>query len=129
MDTFLHWIGAYNVVGPVVLMLMHRDAVADLVLRRATETVTVPFVHGMGSRMWLWWAASTNLFMGVIMVRAASWPPDVQREVIAGAVCVYAIMLAVLVVAHRAGGMGRGVWVTYGLWVAQIAWGVATLVR
>ena len=72
-------------------MAMHDDRVADFFLRRAAEVVPAPYRHEGYARMWLWWAATTNLFLGVVMVRAARWPVDILREVTLGAVGVYAI--------------------------------------
>jgi len=91
VEDFLRWVGAYNVLGALLLMLMHFDRVADVALRVVTEVVPQPYRHEGYARMWLWWAAMTNLFLGVVMVRAADWPPSVQREVIVCAIGVYLI--------------------------------------
>ncbi|MBK9752400.1 MAG: hypothetical protein IPO88_02630 [Nannocystis sp.] len=80
MSGFLFWIGAYNALGAFIVMAMHFDGVADAVLRRATEVVDRPYHHEGYARMWMWWAAMVNLFMGLVMVRAAGWPAAVQRE-------------------------------------------------
>ncbi len=127
MTDFLLWVGSYNLLGAGLLMAMHHDRVADFVLRRATEIVSVPFVHGAWSRMWLWWAAAVNLFLGAVMVRAGRWPVEVQREVVLGAVVVYVVMYVVLAWGGRGPRFGRGVWVTHALWLAQIGWGAWTL--
>jgi hypothetical protein len=124
MITFLRWIGAYNVLGAFVLMAMHDDRVADFFLRRATEDVTAPYRHEGYARIWLWWAAMTNLFLGVVMVRAVHWPTDVQREVTLGAVGVYFICWVAVLVGMRRPRYGRGVYALHALWLAQIGWGL-----
>ena len=58
METFLRWIGLYNVFGAAFLMLMHFEPVADFILRRGTEIVPLPYKHegsrvcGFGGRPW-----------------------------------------------------------------------------
>lgn len=124
MRSFLLWIGGYNVLGAFVLLAMHDDRVADLMLRRATEIVSAPFRHEGHARMWLWWAAMTNLFLGVIMVRAASWPAAVQRDVTLAAVGVYAVLWLAVLVGLRGPRYGRGRYALHPLWLGQIAWGL-----
>jgi hypothetical protein len=124
MSTFLLWIGAYNVLGAFALMAMHDDRVADLVLRRGTEIVRAPYRHEGHARMWLWWAAMTNLFLGVIMVRASRWPAEMQRDVTLGAVGVYAIGWVAVLVGMRAPRYGRGRYALHPLWLGQMAWGL-----
>lgn len=128
MATFLTWIGWYNVLGAALLAAMHFEPVADFLLRRATEIVAEPYAHGPFGRLWLWWAAAANLFLGAAMVRAASWDIATQREVVVGALGVYAVMFVVLLVGGRGAKFGRGIWITAALWLAQLGWGVASLV-
>jgi hypothetical protein len=124
METFLWWIGLYNVVGAPVLAAMHYERFADFMLRRGTEVVAEPYTHGRFGRMWLWWAASTNLFLGAVMMLATRWPPGAQREVSFGVIGVYAAMYLVVIFGARGPRYGRGVYTLYALWLAQIAWGV-----
>jgi hypothetical protein len=124
MASFLLWIGAYNVLGSLVLMAMHSERVAELVLRRGTEIVPGPYRHEGFARMWLWWAAGTNLFLGVVMVRALAWPLAVQREVTLLAVGVYALLWLVAVAGLRRPRYGRGIYALHPLWLGQIGWGL-----
>ena len=127
MSTFLFTIGAYNLVGAIVLAAMLADPVLDLVLRRLTEVATAPVAHGPWSRLWLGWAAAVNLFLGFVMLRAAAWPAALQREVTAAALAVYLLMTALLVAGARRPGLGRGLWITLALWLAQLGWGAWAL--
>lgn len=127
MRTFLTYIGWYNLLGPVLLFAMQSEHVADGVLRRGTEFVARPYTHGEYGRMWLWWAGAANGALGFIMVRAARWAPTMQRDVIVAALGVYVVLYVAMAVGARAPKYGRGVWVTHGLWVVQIAWGLYAL--
>jgi len=129
MTNFLFWIGAYNILGSLVVMGMHYDAVADFVLRRVTEVLPGPYRHEGFARMWLWWAAMTNLFLGAVMVRAASWPPGVQREVTILACGVYLIGWLCVVFGMRRPRYGRGIYALHPLWLGQIAWGLWAMWR
>jgi hypothetical protein len=125
MAAFLWWIGLYNLFGSLVLAAMHQRAFADFMLRRATEVIAEPYEHGAFGRLWLWWAAATNAFLGAIMIRAATWPAPQQRDVAVGAIGVYAIMYVVVIVgARRPKYSPRGVAALHVLWLAQIGWGV-----
>ena len=124
MRSFLLWIGAYNVLGAFVLMAMHDDRVADFLLRRGTVIVTAPYRHEGHARMWLWWAAMTNLFLGAVMVRATRWPTEIQREVTLAAVGVYAVLWGAVIIGMRAPRYGRGRYALHPLWLGQIAWGL-----
>lgn len=123
MATFLTWIGLYNALGGLLLMGMHFDRVADFVLRKGTEIVPEPYAHLGYSRMWLWWAAMTNLFMGVVMWRAAAWPVEIQREVTLYAIGVYFIGWMCVVIGCRKPRYARGIYALHPLWLGQIAWG------
>ena len=124
MGAFLFWIGAYNAFGSILLMIMHFDVVADVVLRRATEVVAEPYRHEGFARMWMWWAAMTNLFMSAVMIRAAGWPAFVQREVTLFAVGVYLIGWLCVVFGMRRPRYGRGMYSLHPLWLGQAGWGV-----
>ena len=123
MADFLLWIGLYNVLGVLILMAMHHEGIADFILRRSTEIIAEPYTHGSFGRMWLWWAATTNAFLGAVMLLSLRWPEAVQREVVVGVVAVYVVMWVVLLVGGRGPRFGRGVYVCHGLWISQIAWG------
>jgi hypothetical protein len=76
--------------------------------------------------MWLWWALTSNLALGAIMVQAARWPHDVQQGITVSVISVYAIMgFVTLVAALRPGDRWRayGINATLVLWIAQIGWG------
>lgn len=123
MSGFLFWIGAYNALGAVIVMAMHFDVVADVVLRRVTEVVEQPYRHEGYARMWMWWAAMVNLFMGLVMVRAAGWPAAVQREVAVLAVGVYIFGWLCVVFGLRRPRYGRGIYALHPLWLGQAGWG------
>lgn len=127
MSDFLLWIGAYNALGAVLVMAMHSEAVADGVLRRVTEVIERPYRHEGLARMWMWWAAMVNLFMGVVMVRAAGWPVAVQREVTALAIGVYVFGWLCVVVGMRRPRYGRGIYALHPLWLGQAGWGAWAL--
>jgi hypothetical protein len=127
MHAFLLWIGLYNAFGSLVLMAMHHPKVADWVMRKGTEMAAEPYEHGKFGRLWLWWAATTNLFLGIVMMLATRWPADVQREITIAVLVVYALMYVVCTIGGRRPHWGRGVWSLHFLWPAQMAWGVWAL--
>lgn len=125
MSSFLLWIGLYNLLGSLVLMAMQDVRVADWVMRKGTEMVAEPYEHGRFGLLWLWWAATSNAFLGAIMVLATRWPAEAQREVVIGVVVVYAIMYVVCAIGgRRRPPWGRGVVSLHVLWPAQMGWGV-----
>jgi ABC-type iron transport system FetAB permease component len=127
VDDFLWWIGLYNALGSLLLMAMSDVRVAGWVLRKGTEMVAEPYEHGRFGKLWLWWAATTNLFMGAVMVLASRWEVAAQREVTIAAVVAYAIMYGVILVGGRKPPWGRGVASLHVLWPAQMAWGLWAL--
>ena len=130
MSSFLWWIGLYNLLGSLVLMLMHHPRIADWVMRKGTEMTSEPYEHGRFGRLWLWWAATTNSFVGAVMMLATRWPVDVQREVCIAVIVVYAIMYVVAIIGgRRRPPWGRGVLSIHVLWPAQMAWGVWALLH
>jgi len=129
MSRYLLWIGAYNITGSVVLLLCLRDSIADFVLRRATYMVTAPYVHGDFSRLWMLWAASVNLGLGVIMMFAARWDVQPQRVVTAVSVAGYVVIVIAAISASHDPKWGPGIYVGYVLWFAQIAWGSWAFMR
>lgn len=128
MVDFLLWIGLYNLLGPLLLVAMHDERIADAVLRRGTEIVGEPYTHGRFGRLWLWWAATVNAFLGAIMVLATRWPSTAQREVCVAVLVVYVAMYAVCAIgARRRPPWGRGALSIHILWPAQIGWGAWAL--
>ncbi len=125
MVDFLFWIGLYNLLGSVVLFTMHFEYIADWVMRRGTEVVVVPYRHGPFTRLWLWWAASANAFMGAVMMLATRWPATAQREVCIGVIALYGVMYVVCAIGSRKRPpWGRGALSIHVLWPPQIAWGI-----
>jgi hypothetical protein len=41
MTSFLWWIGWYNFLGSLVLVLMYHERIADVLLRKVTEVATL----------------------------------------------------------------------------------------
>lgn len=123
MRNYLFWIGLYNLVGALVMMAMLSERCADLLLRRATEIITTRYTHGEYGKLWLWWASTTNAFLGGVMCCAVAWPQEAQQQVIVGSMGVYALMYGALVIGGRAPRYGRGVVVAHVLWLAQLGWG------
>jgi hypothetical protein len=128
VNAFLWGIGLYNALGSLLLMLMNNQRVADWVLRKGTEMIIEPYEHGRFGQLWLWWAATANLFMGVIMVLATRWPSAAQRELTIVVLAVYAIMYVVVIVGGRRPPWGRrGVMSLHVLWPGQMAFGLWAL--
>ena len=128
MHQFLLYIGIYNVAGSLLLMLFNSEKVADSILRKYTEIISEPYLHGPFGRLWLWWAASSNLCLGMIMIIASRWNEHVQREVILIAIGTYLIMYFVMIIGGKKPKYGRGLIVTHVLWVLQISWGIWSLI-
>lgn len=129
MSDFLLWIGLYNLIGSIMLMAMHFEKIADILLRRATEIIAEPYLHGAYGRLWLWWAATMNLFVGVVMLLATRWEKVVQQEIILAVVGIYVLMYLVMVFGGRKPKYGSGIYVTHVLWLIQIVWGIYTFLH
>lgn len=129
MNDYLFYIGWYNLIGAVLIASLHVESFAKTFLNKVTEIALYPYEHGKFGKMWLWWAASANFFLGYIMLRSASWPIEIQQDITVASLIVYAIMFLVLIVGGRQPTFGRGVYVTYFLWIAQIAWGMFALIQ
>lgn len=127
MESFLLWIGLYNVVGPIVLAFMHHEPTADFMLRKATEVIAEPYSHGKFGRLWLWWAATSNAGLGVVMVMASRWPEHIQAQVTAAALGVYVAMYLVMLFGARKPRYARGIYVVHALWLGQMAWATVGL--
>ena len=123
MTHFLLYIGLYNILGAFLMMSMHSEKIADSLLLKFTEIIAQPYVHGPFGRLWLWWVATTNLFLGAIMLLATRWEPWIQHEICLAVVGVYVIMYLVMIIGGSQPKYGRGIYVTYVLWFLQIAWG------
>lgn len=130
MDDFLLWIGAYNILGALVLPFLTREALAERVLGKWLQVLAVPYSHGEHGPFWIYWAAITNLFLGVVMVIASRWSGEPQEVVTAAAVGVYVLSLLLGLGAMRSPRYKRAnVGWTLTLWVAQAAWGAYALWR
>jgi len=123
MSQYLFWIGAYNVIGALMLTCCLHEGTADLVLRRMTYMVSEPYVHGAFSRLWMLWAASVNLALGVIMMYASRWELEAMRVVTLASIFGYAVVLAAAIWVRGDPKWGPGLYVGYALWIAQIGWG------
>jgi hypothetical protein len=126
VSSFLWWIGLYNVVGSVALVLSLHEKLAEQALVKIFQVIVAPYSHGRHGRMWIWWALTSNLALGAIMVQAAHWPHEVQQGVTASVIGVYGIMAVVIAIAAvRPGDRWRayGIVATLVLWSAQISWG------
>lgn len=124
MHQFLLYIGIYNLVGALLLMFLNNEKLADILLRKYIEIVNEPYSHGAFGRLWLWWAASSNLFLGLIMILATRWEEKAQKEVIIMTLITYLIMYVVMIVGAKKPKFGRGIITTHFLWIIQIAWGL-----
>lgn len=126
MTGFLWYIGWYNTVGPLILIAFLNPKFAETMLVKVVQVAIAPYSHGTHGGVWIWWALTSNIGLGAVMVQAASWPVEMQRGVTAAVIGVYAVMLLVVVAAAiRPADRWRryGIWSTIGLWVAQIGWG------
>ena len=129
MPQFLFWIGAYNIIGALILACCLHEGTADLVLRRMTYMVSEPYVHGAFSRTWMLWAASVNLSLGVIMMYASKWDIQAMRVVTLASVFGYVVVLGAAIMVKGDPKWGPGLYVGYVLWIAQIGWGVWGVVK
>jgi hypothetical protein len=123
MDAFLLWIGLYNLTAPLLFVpMLFSERFADLVLRRATEIIAEPYTHGPFGRMWLLWVTVANTGLGALMLLARAWPTEAQRHVATVILGVYAFMWLGMLLGARGPRWGRGVYITHGLWLVQMAW-------
>ncbi len=126
MSSFLWWIGLYNAIAPLALVLFLNEKLAEKALVKVFQVILAPYSHGRHGQMWIWWSLTSNLGLGLIMVQAASWPREAQQGVTASVIAVYAIMAVVITIAAiRPADKWRayGIVATLVLWIAQIAWG------
>ena len=128
MQDFLFWIGMYNVLGALLLMLLNSQKISDSILRKYTEIINEPYSHGPFGRMWLWWAATSNLFLGMVMVLSLRSSLLAQKEVIILVLMTYILMYFVMVFGGKKPKYGRGIYVTHILWLAQITWGLSIFI-
>jgi len=127
MTTFLWIIGSYNLLGAFVMVAMQRERFADTVLRKVTQILAEPYSHGPSGRMWLWWAAIAQVFIGGVMLLATAWPMEAKQGVTAMVLVVYISMHLVLLLGARAPKYGSGIYVTHVLWIIQEAWAFLAL--
>ncbi|BAZ40569.1 hypothetical protein NIES4101_65300 [Calothrix sp. NIES-4101] len=66
-------LGFWNIIGSIFLYLMLNQKLADNILRKWTEIITQPYEIGKYGSLWLLWAATTNIFFGVINIFAINW--------------------------------------------------------
>ncbi len=127
MHDFLLWIGFYNLLGALVLPAFAiSPAFADRFLSTWIEVTTPPYDHGRHGPLWVWWSASVNLFLGVVMILATRWPAAIQAEVCFSVVAVYALMWLVTILALRSPHYNRRglLAVILVMWPAQMVWGL-----
>tara|TARA_B100000676_G_C17334745_1_gene463156 strand:+ start:130 stop:531 length:402 start_codon:yes stop_codon:yes gene_type:complete len=124
MTLFLWVIGIYNLLGAFLLIAMQRERVANVVLHTATRILTEPYTHGPSGRMWLWWAAIAQIFIGGIMLLATGWPMAVAQGVTAMVLVVYVGMHLVMLLGAKPPKYGSGIYVTHVLWILQEIWAV-----
>lgn len=105
-------------------MTLNSEKLADSLLRKYTEIINQPYAHGPFGRLWLWWAASANLFLGFIMILSRRWGDSAQKEVILLVTTTYIIMYLVMIFGGKKPKYGRGIIVTHALWLLQIVWGI-----
>lgn len=129
MAEFLLWIGLYNALGALLLpALAIWPRFADRLLSTWVEISVPPYDHGAHGALWVWWAASVNAFLGVVMLLATRWDAFIQREVILAVIGVYLAMWAVAIAALRSPRYNRrGLYaVILVMWPAQMIWGLWT---
>jgi len=126
MRPFLLYIGAYNAIGSLVLLLFLSQRKAELVLGKYLQVLARPYDHGTYGPLWVLWSMMTNLGVGVAMVLASRWPhADPQRDIALVAIGVYAIGLIMAFAGLRSANYRKsGILACIVLWIAQIAWGV-----
>ena len=128
MTVFLFYIGLYNVLGALLLVSLNSQKLSETLLRKYTEIINEPYSHGPFGRMWLWWAATSNLFLGLTMVISSRWPKEIQKEIIVLVLITYSLMYTVMLFGGKKPKYGRGIYVTHILWLSQIAWGLYTII-
>ena len=125
MTSFLFWIGLYNFTSVLLVAFAIWPSFADRFLSQWIEVTVPPYDVGRHGALWVWWSATSNLFLAAIMMLASRWPAEVQREVIYAVVAVYGLMLVPAVAALGSRDYNRrGIFAVFFLWPAQIAWGI-----
>lgn len=119
---FFLTIGYWNLIGSIALYFMLNPAIADKVLRQWTETITQPYDNGQYGSIWLIWAATTNVFFGVINLFAVHWETATKVIIIGCDGFVYGIFLLAMIVTRKNAFYGRGMDVTSVLSIVWIIW-------
>lgn len=130
MHSFLWWIGAYNALGSLAVLVCLRQRWGETLLGKWLQVLAEPYDHGAHGALWVWWAATANLFLGLVMMAATRWPATAQREVTWLVLGLYVVMLLVAVASLWSPRWRRkGVAACLVLWPAQIAWGAVALLE
>ena len=74
VEWFFPVVGWYNLGGALVLLLLLAPARAEWVLGKLLQITRGPYDHGAHGALWIWWASATNVFLGLVTIRAAGWP-------------------------------------------------------
>ena len=124
---FLYFVGYWNLLGSIVLYLMVNEAIADRVLRQWTEIIAHSYSVGKYGTMWLWWAATTNLFFGLVNIFAAAWEPSAKTVILYGDLFVYGILLVPALAALQDESYSKGLFINILLGIFWILWALYLL--
>lgn len=127
MEAFLVAIGWYNAAGGFVLFTLLSPRLGQKVLGEWCRIIATPYTLGDHGRLFVWWAAVTNIFFGAVNVLAAGWEPEAQRAVAWLDLGVYVPFLGLAVGALRSPRYGWGVWSCIPLFGGWIAWNLSVL--
>ena len=124
MAQYLCWIGAYNLLGSLLVLACLHEPTADLVLRKATYMVSKPYKHGEFGRLWMMWAGSVNLMFAVVMMCSSAWSPAAMKVVTICSILGYVAVLVPALFFRKDPKWGPGLYVGFVLWFLQIGWGL-----
>lgn len=124
---FLLAMGSYNLLGSAVLYAMLNSRIADLVMRRWASIFVDVYDIGRYGSLWLWWAATANVFYSVINIIAADWELTVQRTIIWSDLFMYSVFLALAIAALGNPHYGKGNSINILLFTGWLLWAACCL--
>jgi hypothetical protein len=127
IKAFFLAIGYWNLVGSFVLYAMLSPKFADNILRIWCQIIAFDYDVGKYGSLWLWWAATANLFYSYINIMAARWDKSVQYHILLGNIIFYGVFFLLGIGATRNKNYANGNLVNLSLCIFWLGWAVYLL--
>ena len=125
MYTFLLVVGAWNFGGSLMMLGFVNEKFAHNVLVKWSGIFKETYTVNAYGRMWFIWAASLNVFFGLLDMLAWHWQFDPLGVCLSlMTLSAYLVVLILSIVALIRKKAGPGIYFTIALFTAWIVWGV-----